>query len=170
MKNVIAFFALIGLVISCQEKTKTDYADTAAIVQTTAQEHPGKQLMESKCNICHNATTPMENRIAPPMIAIKKHYIGESTTKEQFTKELLAWAKAPSEENAKMPGAIVKFGVMPYQAFEDETISLIADYIYENEIEQPEWFEQHFNEERGARRGKGMGKGMRKGKSTGRFN
>ena len=56
------------------------------------------------------------------------------------------------------------FGVMPMQAFPEETIEKIADYMYDFEIDQPEWFEDHFNEEKGKHNGNGQGKGMGQGK------
>jgi hypothetical protein len=54
-----------------------------------------------------------------------------------------------------MPGALEKFGVMPYQAFSKDTIVKISRYLYDTEIEKPEWFDEHH-------KGKGMGKGMGK--------
>lgn len=125
-------------------------------------DHPGKKLMENNCYVCHNPTTSEADRISPPMIAIKKHYISENTTKEEFVAELLDWVKQPTEEKSKMPGAIRRFNLMPYQDFPEESIRQIADYIYDYEIEQPEWFEDHFQ--------KGLGKGMGRGKGMGNGN
>ena len=123
--------------------------------------------MEINCYACHNPTTGHDDRIAPPMIAIKNHYISGNTTKEQFIADIQNWIKTPSEEKSKMPGAIRNFGLMPYAAFPEEAIAQIADYMYENDIDQPEWFEDHFNKERGNGTGKGMGQGQGKGKGRG---
>lgn len=125
-------------------------------------EHAGKKLMETNCYACHNPTTSEADRIGPPLIAIKKHYISGNTTKEDFTNALLEWTKQPSEEKSKMPGAVNRFKVMPYQLFPEETIRTIADYIYDYKIDQPEWFEEHFQtgHGRGMQSGKGMGRGM----------
>ena len=57
-----------------------------------------------------------------------------------------------------MFGAVKRFGVMPKTPYPEETIKQIADYMFDFDIEQPEWFEDHFNEE------KGKGQGMRNGK------
>lgn len=130
-------------------------------------EHIGKKLMETNCYTCHNPTTSEAERIGPPMIAIKKHYISENTTKEEFTNAMLNWVEKPSEEKSKMPGAVRRFKIMPYQFFPEETIREIADYIFDYEIEQPTWFEEHFQKGQGKGMkngmGKGMGNGMRKG-------
>ena len=58
-----------------------------------------------------------------------------------------------------MPGAVKRFGAMPKQYFPEETIEKISDYMFDNTIDQPEWFEAHFNEQMG----KGKGKGKRSG-------
>ena len=129
-----------------------------------ANNHPGKKLMETNCYVCHSPTASHDDRIGPPMVAIKRHYIDDETTKEQFIADMKAWIKNPNETDAKMRGAVKRFGVMPKQAFPEETIEKIADYMYDFEIDQPEWFEDHFNEEKGKHNGNGRGKGMGQGK------
>ncbi|KAA5824492.1 DUF3365 domain-containing protein [Algibacter amylolyticus] len=134
-----------------------------------ASQNPGKQLMETNCYVCHSPTAPQNNRIGPPMIAIKKHYIGDNTTKEEFITAIKEWIKNPNAEDAKMYGAVKRFGVMPKQAYPEETIAKIAEYMYDYKIEEPEWFEDHYNNERGNRNGKGNGKGMQNQKAKTNF-
>jgi hypothetical protein len=130
--------------------------------QIEANKHPGKKLMEIHCYTCHSPTASQNNRIGPPMIAIKKHYLNDDTTKEEFIAAIQTWIKNPNVSNAKMFGAIKRFGVMPKQEFPEETIKLIAEYMYDYNIDEPNWFEAHFNKERGKNKGQGMGKGMGK--------
>ena len=52
---------------------------------------------------------------------------------------------------------------MPKTPFPEATIQQIADYMFDNNIEQPEWFEDHFNEEKGKRKGQGKGNGRGNG-------
>lgn len=125
-----------------------------------AKNHPGKKLMETNCYVCHSPTATLNDRIGPPMEAIKRYYINDETTKEQFIADMQAWIKNPNKADARMYGAVKRFGVMPKQAYPKETIEKIADYMYDFEIDKPEWFEDHFNEEHG----KSNGKGMRQGK------
>lgn len=166
MRTIILLF-IIALLGSCQNTKKDIYtakigsSDTALLSQ---EEHPGKKLLENNCYVCHSPTTTQKDRIAPPMIAIKKHYISSSTTKAAFKKELQEWIKDPNEKDAKMFGAVRRFGVMPKTPFPEETINQIADYMFDYTIEQPEWFEDHYKEERG----RGMGKGKRMGKGKGK--
>lgn len=162
MKYII-FIGSVFLLMSCSNNPRKKYeaTNTVSVEKNYADglDHPGKKLMENNCYVCHNPTASEADRIGPPMIAIKKHYISENTTKEEFVDQLLDWVKEPTEEKSKMPGAVRRFNLMPYQQFPEETIRQIADYMYDHEIEQPEWFEEHFQN--------GHGKGMRNGKGRG---
>ncbi len=162
--------ALFGSILfACNTQTKDSYFvihDVSGdLAMATPQEHPGKKLMENNCYACHNPKASEENIIAPPFVAVKMHYISEDTSKEDFVKAMIEWSKKPSEEKSKMPGAVKKFGLMPYQFFPEETIRQIADYMFDDEIEEPVWFGEHYNKMHGDRpmmkgkmgRGKGMG-------------
>lgn len=166
LKTLIYLLATTVL-LSCNNPKNKDYAIADVIDTETFQEHPGKELMEINCYVCHSPSANHDDRIGPPMVAIKKHYLDEGTTKRQFIEAMQAWIKNPNAEDAKMFGAVKRFGVMPKQEFPEETIEQIADYMFDFDIEQPEWFEAHFNEEKGSHKGKGKGKGMGKGKGQG---
>lgn len=135
----------IFVATSCKNATNQDDYKDIAIVTNDKSEHPGKQLLETNCYVCHSPILGEEGRIAPPMIAIKKHYISEDTTKDEFIESIQNWIKNPNEDDAKMYGAVRRFGVMPNTPFPEDTIEKIADYMFENEIDQPEWFDDHFN-------------------------
>lgn len=168
MKYSVVSFVFIFLLFGCNNSNKPEYVGQTA--ETAINEpHPGKKLMESYCYACHNPTSDHDNRLGPPMIAIKKHYITSNTSKNEFIKDIQEWVKNPSEANAKMYGAVNRFGVMPKTPFPEEAIEQIAEYMFDNDIEQPDWFEDHYKEEQGRRQRngmrKGMGKQMRKNKS-----
>ena len=166
MKHLFIISALALMVLSCKDSDKKEL--TAFEQQLEANNHPGKKLMETNCYVCHSPTASHDSRIAPPMVAIKKHYINDNTTKEQFTKDMLAWVKNPNKEDARMFGAVKRFGVMPKQEFPEETIKQIADYMFDYDIEQPEWFEDHFKEEQGKHKGAGQGHGQGQGMGKGK--
>ncbi len=157
----ITLFVTI-LMVNCNNKPKDRYQSVLNLNSNSASgvisSSNGKQLMENNCYACHNPKTSQSDMIAPPMIAVKMHYISENTTEEEFINSFLLWTKEPSEENSKMPGAIKKFGLMPYQHYSEETIRAIAHYIYNNEIEEPEWFGSHHNEMHDERPGYGKRK------------
>ena len=83
------------------------------------------------------------------MIAIKRRYILKDTSKEAFIADMQNWVKNPNEKDAKMFGAVRRFGVMQKIPYPEETIEKIAEYIYDYDIEQPVWFEAHYNKMRG---------------------
>jgi len=158
---IITLIILILATLFFSYKKINSSYENVAIVED--YEHPGKKLMETNCYVCHNPVTSHDDRLAPPMIAVKKHYKNENTTKDEFIDDFKKWIKTPSEELSKMPGAIRKFGIMPFAPFLEKDIEQIADYIYDNNIEQPEWFKEHHQEEQ--KQGMGNGKGMGKGKN-----
>ena len=110
----------------------------------------GFQLLESSCFACHSPKTTIEDRIAPPMAAIKKYYITENDniTEEEFTKSLIAFIENPNQENSNIPEAIERFGLMPKMNFTPQQIAQIANYIYNSKLEEPDWFSNHFHNEK----------------------
>lgn len=168
MKSFILLFSLSILVTGCKHQ-KDPYESISATNTTMENEHPGKALMEKNCYLCHSPSADHDNRIAPPMIAIKKHYINSSTTKDEFKKAMQAWIKNPLDSMAKMRGAVRRFGLMPKAFYPEETIDQISEYLYDYEIEQPDWFEDHTNKTKRKQQGKkgnnqkhGNGKGKQK--------
>lgn len=149
MNKIITLLSLIVVITSCKNN-KTSSNTTAAVASTssyTASNHPGKKLMETKCYVCHNPSADHDNRIAPPMVAVKSHYMTDDMSKEEFADAIWNFVKKPSEDKSKMRGAVRRFGVMPYQQFSEEDIKLIANYMYEFKIDEPEWFKEHIEEE-----------------------
>jgi len=155
----LLLITLFLILSSCKDSPKSAIQDINKTSKTQLladQSHLGKTLLEKECYTCHSPKTPHQELIAPPMIAIKRHYLNATSSRDQFVKEIMNWVKSPNKENSKMPGALNKFGIMPYQTFPDETILQIAEYLYDNEIETPDWFQNRMG------RGKGKGKGQRK--------
>lgn len=153
MKLLITAFSFLVLLSSCKNNTEVyesqESNNATAQAETT---HPGKKLMETHCYVCHSPErTGQQNRIAPPMAMVQKHYLNTNTTKEEFIKDFMAFLEKPSEDLSKMPGAIRNFGLMPYQKFPQEALEQIADYLYE---------QNPLDEMRQGRQGKGMRRGM----------
>lgn len=115
-------------------------------------------LFQQNCYACHSVTTKSHDEIiAPPMAAVKRRYMKEYDSKNDFVKAVVAYASDPKAENALMVGAVDKFKAMPKQEFTKEDLTKIASYIYDTEIETPEWFEDHFQQNH--KNGQGMGSG-----------
>lgn len=170
MKKVLIILLSLLVFTSCKDSDKTVNKDSVAFNKEEGELHPGKKLMETNCYVCHNPTTGHDERIAPPMVMVKEHYMSEDITKEQFIADIKNWTKKPSEDITKMPGAIRNFGLMPYAPYPEATVEQIADYMFEYDIEQPEWLEEqqkaHRGQGKGMGRGKGKGQGMRHGQTA----
>ena len=166
MKNKIIYLLVFSLIlVSCNSKKK----EVHQIIEnsekiTMLQNSEGYDLLKTKCYACHNPNSAShEAIIAPPMSAIKKRYSRLYNTKEEFVREITDWALNPVEENAIMRGAVMQFNTMPKQVFDKEELQKIATYMFENELEQPAWCENHEGQmHRG--RGRGRGRGMRNGR------
>ncbi len=171
MKVVLMIF-LLWVNMACNTQQKKSYSgieeDSEEMAVAILQDHPGKLLMENNCYVCHSPKASEQNMIAPPMVAVKMHYLSSEISKEDFIEEVVLFLKNPSEEKSKMPGAVKKFGLMPYQFYPENTIRQIADYMFDYEMAQPEWFEDHYNKMQRERPQKKGGIGRAKGMGMGR--
>ncbi len=134
---VIASLFLIAL--SCQSEQS---ADPNAPVDAER----AITFMETNCYTCHDPKAPENGRIAPPMIAVKRHYMDVGMDRTQFISHMVDFVDNPTMEKAHLKGAIKKFGLMPKLSYNKNDLSNLAAYIYDNEIEQPEWFEEHYQQ------------------------
>jgi len=165
MKTRIIYLMVIAmLMVSCNSNKKessqiNENNDKFVILQNSE----GYDLLKTKCYACHNPNSASQDVIiAPPMSAIKKRYSRLYNSKEEFVNAVTDWAMNPVEENAIMRGAVMQFKTMPKQVFDKEELQKIATYMFENELEQPEWCEDHEGQ---MHRGRGNGRGMGNGKS-----
>ena len=162
MKKILLFmFSVLLLLSACKEEKANDLFVSQSITKKKVKfESNDYNLLKTNCYVCHNPnSTSHDNLIAPPMAAIKKRYLRLYDTKESFVGAVSKWTMNPTSDNAIMRGAVMEFNVMPKQNFKEEEINKIATYIFENKLEEPEWFKNH---ERGMHRGGqgGMGRGM----------
>jgi len=167
MKNIYIVMLVPFFIASCNKKSenKESNLDPIAANETAIDQSEGYTLFKNNCYVCHSVTSKSHDEIiAPPMVAVKRRYLMTYTSKDDFVNAVVNWSKDPKDENALMRGAVQQFKVMPKQVFKEDDLKKIAAYIYDNEIERPEWFEAHFKEEHGA---VGMGQGRGKGKSQG---
>ncbi|MGM0636005.1 MAG: Tll0287-like domain-containing protein [Bacteroidota bacterium] len=153
MKTLIpSLVVLFFLFTSCNSK-KTDSAEEDSIKTTekSAEEIAvlGKKTMENKCYLCHNPKASKNNRVGPPMVEIKAKYMEEFDSKEAFVNAIWNFTQKPTEEKAKLRGAVKRFGLMPYQKYQQENIEALASYIYDYQIEEPEWFAAHWENQYG---------------------
>ncbi len=167
MKNFVLSIIVVLIIVSCNTKTNKSDEKELTGIKMTAKDSIAAILFTEKCLICHNHVGKVDSTmIAPPFFAVKKRYLKAAKDKEGFVELMRNWVKNPSEEKLLMRGTMDSFGVMPYLAYSEEDITKIVNYVYENEIEKPEWFDahqaSHGNEGRG---GTGNGNGNRQGRN-----
>lgn len=165
MKNILLLLLVI-VVTSCKdipqatsEHMVNDSTEIALHFDNSVQD--AKKLLETKCYVCHDPETSHEQRIAPPMAAIKARYLKDYIVKKEFADAIWAFVEKPTKEKAKMRGAVNRFGVMPFQPYEEKDIRMIANFIFDYKIEEPTWFKKHWEE------GHGMGNYRQKGMKMG---
>jgi cytochrome c2 len=158
--NITIVVILLVAFTSCnKQKNSEDFSINSSTKSETKNEE-ALTLFKQKCYACHSVVTKSHNEIiAPPMIAVKKRYSMQFDNKKDFVNAVVSYANDPKAENSLMIGALNKFKVMPKQEFNEEDLKKIATYIYDNEIETPEWFESHFQQNH--KKGKGMGMNMK---------
>ncbi|MDF0714532.1 DUF3365 domain-containing protein [Muricauda sp. 334s03] len=145
--SIFVFF----LMLSCKQGPKTsDEEASEPIAQKVSQVEEGKKMMENQCYLCHNPSAPENGqRIGPPMVAVKAHYLENYANREAFVEAIMAFVKSPSEDHAQMRGAVRRFGLMPAQQFPQGGVRRIAEYMYDYQIEEPDWFQAHWMDRRG---------------------
>lgn len=145
--TLLLCFSGIAFITACQQADSSSVpADSTPLDQQKLAS--GFHALQTSCFSCHSPDASLENRIAPPMAAIKSNYITESSTYEDFRDCLIDFVNDPSAANAQMPEAIRKFGMMPKLSLDPAATEQIAYYIYHNELGAPDWFEQHYEEQR----------------------
>jgi cytochrome c553 len=146
-KAALILFPLLA-VVALFTRCETDGEKESSEQLSNVDLSHGFNLLESNCFSCHSPKGSHDARVAPPMVAIKNHYIGEETGLEEFSEALIAFVQNPSQENARMKGAIRKFGLMPKMEFSESELRDIAAYIYTTELEAPDWYAGHYERER----------------------
>lgn len=116
----------------------------------------GEKLYKTNCAVCHGNTGGMDmtKRIAPPIAAVRMHYIDTYPDQTNFVNAVSNWVEKQDPSKSLMRGAIQKFKIMPPLSVSKEDSQKIAAYIYAGNIEELEGFKEHVEEEHG-KQGKG---------------
>ena len=147
-KNPLFLLMSLTLIFQqCQKKeSPTENKEEISVAQASTKPD-GLQFAEVFCYICHSPSASESERTAPPMIAIKAHYLQqEGMSRDEFIDAIVSYVQNPTEEKAKLPGAVNRFGLMPMQQVPTEELRQIAAYIYDYQIEEPAWFQEHYEQ------------------------
>ncbi|WP_372744179.1 hypothetical protein [Lutibacter sp.] len=163
----ISLVMFILLFSSCTNEKKEVKSTELEVAHNNTTEE-GLILMKQNCYACHSVTSKSHDEIiAPPMAAVKRRYLMTYSAKPEFVEAFTNWVLNPTHENALMRGAVTSFKVMPQMNFKKDDVIEIAEYIFDNEIEKPVWFQSQFNSMH-QNGGFGNGNGNGKGKGRGR--
>ena len=115
------------------------------------EESQGKHLYKTLCSSCHGLSGGMDmgQRVAPPIAAVRFHYIGAYPDKTSFVTAITNWVEKQDENKSLMRGAIRRFNIMPPISVSKEDTQKIARYIYAGDIEKPPGFDNHVKEMHG---------------------
>lgn len=121
------------------------------LVQADSAIEQGRQLFIDNCSSCHGSQGGMDmsKRVAPPIIAVRMHYIGTYPDKTSFVAAITDWVEHRDVNKSLMRGAIRKFNLMPPVAVAGSDVQKIAAYIYEGNIDKPSGFDEHFEQMHG---------------------
>ncbi len=124
----------------------------ASLASDGGTESEGKALYNTHCSSCHGNTGGMDmnKRVAPPIIAVRMHYIGSYPDKDAFVLAIAQWVEKQDASQSLMRGAIRRFNIMPPISIAQSDAEKIAAYIFEGDVERPDGFDKHFNERHGA--------------------
>jgi mono/diheme cytochrome c family protein len=150
--TVILLIFILALAFSCSNsEKKVDNAKEQKLANISNNEtyEEGLEIFSTNCVNCHSPRgTGKNQRVAPPIKAIKRHYLDAETSEEEFVSNLTNFLMNPKEENSRMPGALEKFGLMPNLGMTKEQYEAVAKYIYSSQVEDPDWYATVYKEEK----------------------
>ena len=65
--------------------------------------------------------------------------MAESANKEEFVEKMVQFILYPNAEQSMLHSDVEQYGLMDPVGFSEEDVRAIAEYIYENELEKPDW-------------------------------
>ena len=146
------FFSILFFVSCHSGNNNGDNAqqDAIEIVQSPISSTDPAFILRTNCYLCHNPKVDShDNILGPPLVASKFRYMKEYPVKDDFVKGMASFLMKPEKEKALMKNPVKKFGVMPVTVLSENQIQAVASYIYDNAIDEPDWFADHYMEEHG---------------------
>lgn len=144
-------FSFVASSTFASEATDTEAKEVvaeAAVEVADSEARNGKELYEAYCMACHAIKGKAE--VAPPIFAVKNHVIQVYPERDEFVERVVKWVKAPDADDPLMRGAIRKFGLMPAMPqIVDEELTAVAEFLYDSDMELPDWYMEHYEEEHG---------------------
>ncbi len=145
-----------GSILGCQSEappsdSPTDDTQSNQTSETALlSDKERHNLLKIHCYSCHNPQAPSHDVIlGPPLVAAKWRYKKSYPERDRFITTMTDFVHNPTKDKALMRGPVKRFGVMQSVTLPKDQIKEIVTYIYDNDLEEPEWFADHFEEEHG---------------------
>ena len=74
---------------------------TLLILSNVFAENSGEKLYQQHCSVCHGEPSAGKRRIAPPIFAVKNHYLAVHNEELTFVDAIYSWIANPEEEKQK---------------------------------------------------------------------
>jgi cytochrome c553 len=136
MKNA-KFNILLILIVSVLGISNCSSPTVSEARQSESNHKSGKEFIANNCLSCHSPTAQPDERLAPPLFALRKHYLEDHPEESAFVSAMLDFLRETNIEKAKMPHAVEKFGLMPQMSFPEDELKNALVYLFENEQEKP---------------------------------
>jgi cytochrome c553 len=140
MKGQMLIFLSILLAFSCAKKEE-DSTTTNQPVQEL--ELPpvstARQNIEAVCYVCHSPNQGPDERIAPPLEIPKRNYLASTNSRDEFVDKMVQFILNPTAQQSLMHSDVEQYGLMDPVGFSEQEVREIAEYIYDNDLERPDW-------------------------------
>jgi Tfp pilus assembly protein PilP len=153
MKKIISLFSLLIVLSSCNNSPKNADRVLSQSEKTSVAKIKVLDIEEARvalainCYSCHNPNSSSHDKmLAPPLAGIKFKYKNAYPDKELFVNQMSDFVFNPTEDNAMMKGPVKRFGLMPKTTLSKDKIKEIVLFIYNNDLDVPDWFSEHFEE------------------------
>ncbi len=91
----------------------------------------GSLLFHGNCITCHHETKDIS---APSIISVRENYLRAFPKKENFVEYMSRFVTHPNTESSIMLESIKKYELMPLLGYEESTLKIIAEYIYNTDF------------------------------------
>lgn len=125
------------LIIACMKQPEKNRVQSEQVRKEKSEK--GLALLNQNCFGCHYPETGEGNRVAPPINMVRRHYMDDKISREEFINKIVSFASRPSEDKSLLHGAVMRFGLMPQRDFKIEDLEQIAEYLYDHDVSTPEW-------------------------------
>ncbi len=154
MKKIFLLLFITTTLLSCgrepaNKKEVISETEISNIEELTLlSKGEGLELLKNNCYTCHSPQSKSHDEmLAPPLAGIKYNYIKHYPNRTKFIARMSNFVHQPTKENAVMKGPVRRFGLMPKSGLELEEIQQISAFIYDNQLDIPNWFKEHFEEQ-----------------------